>query len=345
MFALPAKTPPTLVNLSYTLDSRSAGTFLHTGNPNAPNTSYSSSVIVFQKTGLQRSPHALTVTVGPDSLFLLDYIVYTHEDDFDNNATSGTFLPTPSLTLVAGAAKTSPSPILSQCVNSAFTSGSVVLLANQAYLPFAGTSVLAPLSFGVRCSLDVNLIRSSFTTHARPPLASCTPRLPYTIQRNPTSYFSPLDSLSLLSGPPLLPCTSHWSPERQRPRVRTTSRIMLRRSQEQLEAQWDCFRCSRSPSPSRSIADVFAHDVEIAHTVTHAMKTTPSDPSTPMAQRTGPLCKDQSPSYRDTFLVRSSPLRHHRTLRLQNHRTSPRAHCSVHRRRWSRGHRAERGSL
>lgn len=172
------------MNLTYTLDSQPAGTFLHSGSPSDPNTSYTPSVAVFQRTGLTASPHTLTVSVGPDSVFLLDKFVYTTQDEFDGPTTSGAFSPTPSASSPAGAVKGSPSQSGSQCVNSAFTSGSVVLLANHAYLPFVGSPVLALLCFGVRRSLDLTLIRSSFTSRARPWLvSSLTPPLPYTGQR------------------------------------------------------------------------------------------------------------------------------------------------------------------
>lgn len=139
MFAAPANTTPTFMNLTYTLDSQPAGTFTHTGSPTAPNTSYSPSVVVFQKTGLPASVHSLTVSVGPDSVFLLDYIVYSQDSDFEStgNTTSGGSSPSPTVSTPVGAAQTSPSPSASQCVNPAFTSGSVILLANQPYLPFA----------------------------------------------------------------------------------------------------------------------------------------------------------------------------------------------------------------
>ena len=149
MFAVPANHTPTFMNLTYTLDSKPAGTYLHNGSLTAPNTDYASSVVVFQRTGLAFSPHTLTVSVGPDSVFLLDYIVYSQEDMFDSNSTSGSSSSTPSSTFQAGAVQTSPSLNSSQCVNSAFTSGSVVLLANQAYLPFARSPVLALTAFGV----------------------------------------------------------------------------------------------------------------------------------------------------------------------------------------------------
>lgn len=158
--------------MTYIFDSQPAGTFLHSGTPSAPNTSFTPSVVVFQKTGLPTSPHSLTVTVGPDSVFLLDYIVFSQESDFDQsgNSTGDTAPPSSNKTVPINAPRGSPSPSASQCVNSAYTSVSVDLLANQCYLPFAGTLVLALASFCVRCPLDLNLIRS-FNNHCLSPVA------------------------------------------------------------------------------------------------------------------------------------------------------------------------------
>ena len=150
------------MNLTFTLDSQRAGTFLHTGKASTPISTFTPSVVVFQKTGLPASPHSLTVSVGPDSVFLLDYIVYTAESDFEQvaNSTSSSPSTAANSTIPAGAARSSPSPSVNGCVNSAYTSGPVDLLANHSYLPFAVTSVLALALFCVRCSLDLDLIRS-----------------------------------------------------------------------------------------------------------------------------------------------------------------------------------------
>lgn len=128
-FAAPANTTPTFMNLTYTLDSQPAGNYHHMGNASVPSATFTPSVVVFQKTGLQASPHSLTVSVGPDSVFLLDYIIYSQESDFETsgNGTAGAAPPSTSNTASAGAAQGSPSPSISQCVNSAFTSGSVDL--------------------------------------------------------------------------------------------------------------------------------------------------------------------------------------------------------------------------
>ncbi|KAI0084360.1 hypothetical protein BDY19DRAFT_997838 [Irpex rosettiformis] len=84
LFAAPSNTTPTFVNLTYTLDSQPIGQFLHSGSPSVkPDPSlYLSSALVFQKSGLTEGSHTLNVTVGPDSVLLLDYIVYSRDSQF-----------------------------------------------------------------------------------------------------------------------------------------------------------------------------------------------------------------------------------------------------------------------
>ncbi|KAI0338628.1 hypothetical protein BDW22DRAFT_1348337 [Trametopsis cervina] len=83
LFTAASNTTPTFVNLTYTLDSQPSGNYLHTGSPSVQSspTAYLSSFPVFQRTGLPDTPHTLTVNVGPDSVFLLDYIVYTQDSE------------------------------------------------------------------------------------------------------------------------------------------------------------------------------------------------------------------------------------------------------------------------
>ncbi|KAI0684554.1 hypothetical protein BC835DRAFT_617879 [Cytidiella melzeri] len=80
-FAAATNTTPTFVNLTYTIDSEPAGQFLHSGSPSiTPSpTSYLSSVAVLQRSGLSNGPHSLVINVGPDSVCLLDYIVYSQD--------------------------------------------------------------------------------------------------------------------------------------------------------------------------------------------------------------------------------------------------------------------------
>ncbi|RPD60915.1 hypothetical protein L227DRAFT_86978 [Lentinus tigrinus ALCF2SS1-6] len=72
--AAKANSTPTFMNLTFTVDSHPAGTYQHTGTASAAGFLPSQ---VFGQTGLTEAPHSLTMQVGPDSVLLLDYIVYT----------------------------------------------------------------------------------------------------------------------------------------------------------------------------------------------------------------------------------------------------------------------------
>ena len=89
LFAAPANTTPTFVNLTYTLDGQAAGDFNHSGtqSPSASGPSpdaFQQSVLVFAESGLPDGPHVLTMIVGPDSVLLLDFIIYSQDSDFSN---------------------------------------------------------------------------------------------------------------------------------------------------------------------------------------------------------------------------------------------------------------------
>ena len=130
LFAAKTNSTPTFVNVSTTLDSQPVGTFQHVGSPSIEpttnNTSYQRSVPIFVKTGLADGPHTLTLNVGPDSVLLLDYIVYSQEDVFGaTGSTAGqkagqhgsSAIPTsPSSSSSAPAVPETPSAVLSQYV-------------------------------------------------------------------------------------------------------------------------------------------------------------------------------------------------------------------------------------
>lgn len=125
LLAAASNNTPTFVNLTATLDSQVAGTFLHTGSPLDSSmsniTSYEKSQPIFMKTGLSEGPHTLMLNVGPDSVLLLDYIVYSQEDvtEADTDNTGGTASTTSSVQLSTRPASTNtpmPSAALSQCV-------------------------------------------------------------------------------------------------------------------------------------------------------------------------------------------------------------------------------------
>ncbi|GLB44279.1 hypothetical protein LshimejAT787_1602090 [Lyophyllum shimeji] len=68
-------TTPTAMNLTFNLDNTTHETFLHQGSD--ADTGYLSSVNVFSKFGLSDASHVLRVDVGPSSVFLFDYMIYT----------------------------------------------------------------------------------------------------------------------------------------------------------------------------------------------------------------------------------------------------------------------------
>ena len=73
--AAPANSTPTFMNLTFLLDSHPAGTYQHSGTASA--SGFLPSQLIFAQTGLVEAPHNLTVQIGPDSVLLLDYILYT----------------------------------------------------------------------------------------------------------------------------------------------------------------------------------------------------------------------------------------------------------------------------
>ncbi|KIP05697.1 hypothetical protein PHLGIDRAFT_128722 [Phlebiopsis gigantea 11061_1 CR5-6] len=246
-YAAPANTTPTYMNLTFTFDSQPAGTFRNLGKPSTPISTFTPSVVVFQRTGLPTSPHSLTVSVGPDSVFLLDYIVYTAESDFEqvvNNTSSA--LPTPAnSTIPAGAAQSSPSPSVSGTttthVDSSHSSHNVATFAGAIGGSVGLLTVLAvSLAFSIyrrrlrarrrdrayREARGASSI-SSFHTDASedgPPMQGPEPFVPRyfpgtVITAAPPPYSRPAspsnDQTSALLGPPETPMASmSWSSRR-----------------------------------------------------------------------------------------------------------------------------------
>ncbi|KAH9916403.1 uncharacterized protein BXZ73DRAFT_92501 [Epithele typhae] len=66
---------PTFMNLTFLVDSHTAGTYQHAGSPNA--TGFQPTTLIFSHTGMAEGAHSLTMQVEPDSVLLLDSIVYT----------------------------------------------------------------------------------------------------------------------------------------------------------------------------------------------------------------------------------------------------------------------------
>ncbi|KAJ6620446.1 hypothetical protein B0H10DRAFT_1078443 [Mycena sp. CBHHK59/15] len=70
-----APQPPTLMNITFSLDDRMISTFVHQGSPTA--SGFRSGVNVFAQKGLSDGPHALRLSLGPNSALILDYVIYT----------------------------------------------------------------------------------------------------------------------------------------------------------------------------------------------------------------------------------------------------------------------------
>ncbi|KAI0270583.1 hypothetical protein BC834DRAFT_521251 [Gloeopeniophorella convolvens] len=89
---------PTFMNLSFTLDNQSAGSFLHTGAANTGG--FQPNVSVFSRTGLADSAHTLLVNLGPDSVFLFDFYVFSQADgsNFGSPPASSPIISVPSQT-------------------------------------------------------------------------------------------------------------------------------------------------------------------------------------------------------------------------------------------------------
>ncbi|KAI0060131.1 hypothetical protein BV25DRAFT_985255 [Artomyces pyxidatus] len=87
---------PTLTNLTFTLDGQAAGTFLHNGSADA--SGFQPNTVVWSMVALIETLHTLEVNLGPNSVFMFDYYVFTQADGVDNspNATSTGLLSTPS---------------------------------------------------------------------------------------------------------------------------------------------------------------------------------------------------------------------------------------------------------
>ena len=74
------------MNVTFFMDSQSVGTYQHSGT--ASGSGFSPSQPIFGQTGLAEAPHNLTIQIGPDSVLLLDSIVYTKEELGDGAGTT-----------------------------------------------------------------------------------------------------------------------------------------------------------------------------------------------------------------------------------------------------------------
>ncbi|KAI0050755.1 hypothetical protein FA95DRAFT_1581004 [Auriscalpium vulgare] len=90
---------PTLTNLTFTLDNQPAGAFLHNGS--AAGSGFQPNTSVLSVSGLPDAQHTLQISIGPDSVFLFDYYVFTQEDgENSGSTTSSSSRPSAPATIV-----------------------------------------------------------------------------------------------------------------------------------------------------------------------------------------------------------------------------------------------------
>ncbi|KAI0030448.1 hypothetical protein K488DRAFT_87751 [Vararia minispora EC-137] len=80
-----ANNTPTSTNLTFTLDGQAVGNFLHDGSSQA--SGFQPNAIIFATEGLDLAQHTLRIDLGPDSVFLLDSIVFTQDNISIANST------------------------------------------------------------------------------------------------------------------------------------------------------------------------------------------------------------------------------------------------------------------
>ncbi|KAJ3512695.1 hypothetical protein NLJ89_g3368 [Agrocybe chaxingu] len=96
--------PPTNMNLTFTLDNKPAGVFHSTGVPSA--SGFRANVNVLSMTALEDGAHQLVVSVGRNSIFMFDHLVYTASE---TSPTSTTDSPTTPLGQNSPSSSISPS--------------------------------------------------------------------------------------------------------------------------------------------------------------------------------------------------------------------------------------------
>ncbi|KAJ4490479.1 hypothetical protein J3R30DRAFT_90610 [Lentinula aciculospora] len=91
-----SSTTSTITNLTFVLDNAVSSSFVHVGSSSA--SGFASNVPVLSLEDLNDGPHILLLNVLPDSVFILDYLVYTtNEQILSSTSTSSTISPTASM--------------------------------------------------------------------------------------------------------------------------------------------------------------------------------------------------------------------------------------------------------
>lgn len=97
---------PTNMDLAFSLDNRPSEYFKSSGTPGA--SGFQPNMNVFAGSDLEDSKHRLVVTVGPNSSFLFDHLIYTSTMEGNASGTSTSSLPTPPLAQNSPSATNNP---------------------------------------------------------------------------------------------------------------------------------------------------------------------------------------------------------------------------------------------
>ena len=125
----------TLANITFSIDGSDPYAFFRQPDPNSNTIMYNQ--LVYRNTALEDGPHTLTMTVGPYSLALFDYLLYTQ----GSNTTSASA----SSTLTNAGQSSSPQPSTPTSARSSSTPvgaiaggvvGGVVLLSGVTFVAF-----------------------------------------------------------------------------------------------------------------------------------------------------------------------------------------------------------------
>lgn len=97
---------PTNMDLAFSIDNRPSEYFKSSGTPGA--SGFQPNMNVFSGSDLEDGQHRLVVTVGPNSSFLFDHLVYTSTTEANASGTSTSGLPTTPLAQNSPSATNNP---------------------------------------------------------------------------------------------------------------------------------------------------------------------------------------------------------------------------------------------
>lgn len=89
---------PALVNVTFALDSAPAGTFVHKPSGISSNATFTAGANVFARSGITDGPHSFSITLAPNSVFVLDYVLVTQDVQAASTAAGTVASPSSSST-------------------------------------------------------------------------------------------------------------------------------------------------------------------------------------------------------------------------------------------------------